>query len=107
MDLGRRYAGIDTLTYLTRQDLVTPGSVDAFVTDGNIIDYQISVSADGLSYPPVAIGRWAADHTVKHARFHPATARYVRLTALSTAGGGAAVISELGCGGTNTKPRPH
>jgi alpha-L-fucosidase len=106
LDLGRRYSGIDTLTYLPRQDLVTPGSLDEFVTDGNITRYQISVSTDGLSYTPVATGRWSADHAVKSARFHPATARYILLEALSTVGGGVAVVSELGCGGTDTRPRP-
>jgi alpha-L-fucosidase len=105
VDLGRRYSGIDTLTYLPRQDLVTPGSLDQLVTDGNIVRYRVSVSADGISYAPVATGRWAADHTAKRACFRRATARYVRLEALSTVGGGPAVVSEVGCGGTDTRPR--
>src|SRR5262245_10333295 len=35
LDLGRTYAGIDTLTYLPRQDAATPYAYD-FHTDGNI-----------------------------------------------------------------------
>lgn len=106
IDLGRRYAGLDTFTYLPRQDTVTPYSFAQFVTTGNITGYRVSVGVDGTRFTPVAEGSWAADHTLKRARFRPATARYVRLEALATAGGGPAIAGELDCGGTNIRPRP-
>jgi alpha-L-fucosidase len=105
LDLGRRYSGIDTLTYLPRQDTETAWSFDRFVTEGNITGYRVAVSVDGASFRQVARGSWAADHTLKRARFRATTARYVRLDALSAAGGGAAIVSEIGCGGTDARPR--
>ena len=105
LDLGRPYAGIDTLTYLPRQDTETPWSFERFVTDGNITRYRVWVSVDGTSFRKVAGGPWAADHMLKQARFRPATARYVRLEALAAVGGAAPIASEIGCGGTNTRPR--
>ena len=107
LDLGRPYSGIDTLTYLPRQDTETAWSFDTFLTDGNITAYRVSVSIDGTALRRVARGSWAADHTLKRARFRAARARYVRLEALSAVGGGAAIVSELGCGGTDARPRPH
>lgn len=106
VDLGRRYSGLDTFTYLPRQDTETPFSFATFVTTGNVTAYRVSVSVDGSAFTEVAAGSWAADHTLKHARFRPATARYVRLEALATDGGGPAIASELDCGGTLTRPRP-
>jgi alpha-L-fucosidase len=105
LDLGCRHCGIDTLTYLPRQDTATPWSFDTFVTDGNITAYRVSVSVDGEHFREVAHGDWPADHTPKRARFHPAHARYVRLEALAAAGGGPAIAGEIGCGGTGTRPR--
>jgi alpha-L-fucosidase len=105
LDLGRPYAGIDTLTYLPRQDTESPWSFERFVTDGNITRYRVSVGVDGTSFRQVAGGSWAADHTLKQARFRATRARYVRLEALSAVGGTAAAASEIGCGGTNVRPR--
>ncbi|GAA4510186.1 hypothetical protein GCM10023191_072460 [Actinoallomurus oryzae] len=105
IDLGRTFSGLDTLTYLPRQDTETAYSFDAFVTTGNITAYRVSVSVDGTAFRRVARGSWAADHTLKRARFGPATARYVRLEALSTVGGGAAIAGEIDCGGTDRRPR--
>jgi alpha-L-fucosidase len=105
LDLGRTYAGIDTLTYLPRQDTESAWSVEKFVTDGNITGHRVSVSVDGTSFRRVAGGTWAADHTLKQARFRPATARYVRLEALSAVGGTQAIASEIGCGGMDRRPR--
>ncbi|GAA4632260.1 hypothetical protein GCM10023196_064940 [Actinoallomurus vinaceus] len=105
LDLGRRYTGLDTFTYLPRQDTVTAYSFDEFVTTGNITGYRVSVSVDGTTFRPVAKGTWAADHTLKHARFKPTTARYIRLEALSAVGG-AAIAGQFDCGGTDHRPRP-
>lgn len=105
VDLGRRYAGIDTLTYLPRQDTATNWSYD-YLTDGNVTAYGISVSSDGTRWAQVARGAWPADHTLKQARFAPVRARYVRLSVLATQGGGPVLASEVGCGGTDAAPRP-
>ena len=64
-----------------------------------------SFSEDGARFREVARGQWAPDHTLKQARFFPARGRYVRLEALATAGGGAAVASEIDCGGADDRPR--
>jgi alpha-L-fucosidase len=104
LDLGSPYSGIDTLTYLPRQDTSTPFVLADFDTTGNISAYRVLVSEDGARFREVAQGRWAADHTLKQARFFPARARYVRLEARATAGGGAAVASEIDCGGADLPP---
>ncbi|HEX6468514.1 MAG TPA: discoidin domain-containing protein, partial [Streptosporangiaceae bacterium] len=77
-----------------------------FITEGNITAYRVSVSVDGTAFRAVARGSWAGDHTLKRVRFRPATARYVRLEALDAVGGAAAIAHEIGCGGTNVRPRP-
>jgi galactose oxidase len=81
------------LAYLPRQD----GS-----TDGNIGRYSVSVSRNGTSWgSPVATGTWADDQMQKYAVFAPRKAEFVRLTALTNAGGSgpstaAAEINVLG-----------
>jgi alpha-L-fucosidase len=105
LDLGRVFARLDTLTYLPRQDTVTDFAFDEFITEGDITGYRVSVSIDGAAFKEVAHGSWAADNTIKHARFRPARARYVRLEALSAVGGGAAMASAIDYGGTNVRPR--
>src|SRR3954453_13129787 len=67
------------LRYLPRQDASPYGTIGR---------YTISVSADGTSLgTPVASGQWADDRTAKTASFTAVSARFVRLTALSEAGG--------------------
>ncbi|MGE5830277.1 MAG: discoidin domain-containing protein [Micromonosporaceae bacterium] len=66
------------LTYLPRPS----GS-----RNGNIGQYQIHISGDGVSWgQPVASGTFADDSSLKTVNFTPVTARYVRLTALTEAG---------------------
>ncbi|MFL6078091.1 MAG: alpha-L-fucosidase [Mycobacteriales bacterium] len=96
LDLGALHHGLDTLTYLPRQDLDATGR---YVTEGDITAYRVSVSATGQCFRTVAAGTWAADKHVKRARFRSATARYVRLEALAAAGTYAAA-SEFGVGRT-------
>jgi alpha-L-fucosidase len=103
LDLGGIYDGIDRLTYLPRQDTATAYAYD-YLVDGNIADYRVAVSADGVRFSHVASGTWPADHTLKQAVFGPATARYVRLEARAVAGSGPAVASEIDCGGANKLP---
>jgi len=77
MHATRTVAG---LMYVPRSD----GSAD-----GNIGQYSISVSADGVTWgPPVDQDAWPDDKTVKYSSFAaPVAARFVRLTALTEAGG--------------------
>ena len=104
LDLGRTYAGIDTFTYLPRQDTATPYAYD-HLTDGNITAFRLEASVDGRHFHEVARGSWAPDKTLKRVRFHAPRVRYLRLAARATVGDAPAVTSELGCGGTNTRPR--
>ncbi|MEE1940162.1 discoidin domain-containing protein [Streptomyces sp. TRM 70361] len=57
--------------------------------NGRIGAYTVTTSTDGTTFTdPVATGTWRDDDTVKTATFtRPVTARYVRLTATSEAGG--------------------
>lgn len=105
LDLGRAHTGIDTLTYLPRQDTTTPYAYD-HLTDGNITEFTVEASTDGRHFHEVARGSWAPDNTLKRARFHTRAARYLRLTAHATVGNSPATASEIGCGGTNSRPRP-
>ena len=70
---------VSTLSYLPRQDTSS---------DGNIGRYSISVSMNGTTWgAPVVTGTWADDKSRKTAAFSTVSARYVRLTALTEAGG--------------------
>ncbi len=93
------------MTYLPRQDTATNWSYD-YLTDGSVTAYEVSVSTAGGRWTQVARGVWPADHTLKQARFAPVNARYVRLDVLATQGGGPGLASEIGCGGTDSAPRP-
>ena len=67
------------LSYLPRTD----GS-----RNGNIGSYSISVSTDGTAWSaPVAGGVWADDASEKTVAFTMVSARYIRLTAATEAGG--------------------
>ncbi len=57
--------------------------------NGRIGNYTVTTSTDGTTFgAPVAVGTWRDDDTVKGATFtRTVTARYVRLTATSEAGG--------------------
>jgi galactose oxidase len=69
---------VSGLTYLPRQDTSS---------NGNIGQYSISVSVDGVNWgAPVATGTWADDKSLKTAVFSTVSARYVRLTAFTEAG---------------------
>ncbi|SDX57966.1 phospholipase C [Amycolatopsis xylanica] len=81
------------LTYLPRQD----GGAN-----GRVGQYEVYLSGDGSTWgTAVATGTFADDATLKTVRFWPAQARYVRLRALTEAGGrgpwtSAAEITPLG-----------
>jgi galactose oxidase len=70
---------VSGLLYLPRQDASKNGTIGR---------YSISLSTDGTNWvPPVATGTWADDKSRKTVVFPGVAARYVRLTALSEAGG--------------------
>ncbi|KAI9845578.1 MAG: hypothetical protein M1837_004675 [Sclerophora amabilis] len=78
IDMKRTY-NVNGLSYLPRQD----GS-----SNGNIGEHRIQLSADGVNWgTPVAIGTWLDDRSLKKTLFVTKPARYVRLTALTEAGG--------------------
>jgi hexosaminidase len=78
LDLGRPYR-LGGLRYLPRQD----GGVN-----GRVSGYEVSFSDDGSHWKIAASGRFTDDQTEKEVDWSPAAARYVRLRALSEAGGG-------------------
>ena len=55
--------------------------------NGNIGEHRIEISLDNQTWTEVATGSWQDDHTPKIDEWDSTTARYVRLTALSEAGG--------------------
>lgn len=69
---------IGGLTYLPRQD---------GVPNGNVGQYRIESSTDNASWATVATGAFADDTTLKQTPFANTSARYVRFTALTEAGG--------------------
>jgi hypothetical protein len=71
LNLGNTY-DVRGIHYLPRQDANA---------NGNITDYEISVSRDGTEFTPIANGNWIDDGLEKYATWTPTPARYVRLTA--------------------------
>jgi len=70
---------ISGLSYLPRQD----GN-----PNGRIGEFSVTCSLDGVAYStPVSVGTWADDAAEKVITFQPLSARYVRLTARTEAGG--------------------
>jgi alpha-L-fucosidase len=104
VDLGRVYSGLDTLTYLPRQDTATSYSYD-YLTAGNITAYRVEASTDGRRFNEVARGSWAPDNAHKQTHFRRTTARYLRLTARATVDNAPVIASELTVGSLTTRPR--
>lgn len=76
VDTGNLVA-VSGLTYLPPADSA----------NGRIGQYRIEVSTDGTAYAPAATGTFADDEVVKTVTFATVLTRFVRLTALSEAGG--------------------
>ncbi|HEX8632246.1 MAG TPA: RICIN domain-containing protein [Catenuloplanes sp.] len=102
MDLGAVWSNIDAVTYLPRQDRANVR--DTPITTGNITGYRVLTSTNGTSFTEAARGAWAGTSALKYARFAAVSARYVRLEATATVGGGAAIVNELDCGGIAARP---
>ncbi|TDD36491.1 discoidin domain-containing protein [Actinomadura sp. KC06] len=77
---------ISSLEYLPRQD----GS-----PNGDILDYTIEVSTDGITFTEVAKGTWAANKAAKTATFAPVDAELVRLISTRSGGGPYASAAEI------------
>ena len=70
---------VSAVTYLPRQD----GN-----SNGNIGEHTIALSTDGTTWSsPVAFGTYWDEKRAKVSAFQPKSARYVRLTAITEAGG--------------------
>ncbi|GAA2941575.1 hypothetical protein GCM10010458_28280 [Microbacterium luteolum] len=90
-DLGRQQS-VDGIGYLSR----------AF-TNAMIKAYTVELSGDGQTYTTVASGEWQQTTAWQFANFAPQTARYVRVTALSSTSGTAwAAALEMPVFGTPT-----
>ena len=102
LDLGA-VLPVDGLAYLPRQD---------GPSNGRIGKYAVAVSQNGSTWTaPVASGTWTwgTQAMEQYARWPAVSARYVRLTALSEAGGGpwtsaAEIGVYAGAAGTQTVP---
>lgn len=75
LDLGKTYTDVYRMKYLPRQDKDW---------NGTILRYEISASTDGDTFTPVATGEWEATKDEKAASFAPVTAKFLRLTALTS-----------------------
>ena len=75
LDLGKTYTDVYQIKYLPRQDKDW---------NGTILQYEISASTDGDTFTPVATGEWEATKDEKTASFAPVTAKFLRLTALTS-----------------------
>ncbi|KAL8834088.1 MAG: hypothetical protein Q9170_003924 [Blastenia crenularia] len=78
IDMQASYA-VRGMKYLPRQ---TPGN-----SQGNIGQHLIEASSDGKSWTVVARGTWEDDAQMKTVNWRDVQARYLRLTALTEAGG--------------------
>ncbi|MFN8569308.1 MAG: discoidin domain-containing protein [Kouleothrix sp.] len=102
LNMGASYS-VTGLRYLPRP---APGS------NGRIGQYEVYVSADGVTWgAAVASGSWADDASEKTVTFAAKSGRYVRLRALSEAGGRgawttAAEVTVLGSSGTAATSTP-
>lgn len=78
IDLGKAYS-LDTLHYLPRQNNFS---------DGNIRDYAVYVSGNGVNWGyPVAMGSFANSASQKTVLFAPKTGRFIKLVSLSEVNG--------------------
>lgn len=74
--LGADYR-VTGLSYLPPQDSSSKRVITA---------YNVYTSIDGSTFTKVATGNWAADKTVKNAKFRAGDARFVRLAATAAVG---------------------
>lgn len=61
------------------------------VNNGNITQYKLFTSIDGISYDLQASGSWVNDASLKNIHFDSVKARYVKLQAIDAANGNASI----------------
>jgi alpha-L-fucosidase len=102
LDLGSVYPNISLLEYMPSQARTTGNDITTITGKaGFITTYTISVSVDNKTFTKVTGGSFAVDGSIKKAPFTPTAARYVRLEATGTSGGGPAVVNEIDIGRSN------
>jgi hypothetical protein len=102
LDLGSAYPNISLLEYMPSQARATGNDITS-VTDkaGFITTYAVYVSVDNKTFTKVTSGTFAVDGSIKKVPFTPTAARYVKLEATGTSGGGPAVVDEIDVGRSN------
>jgi len=102
LDLGSVYPNISLLEYMPSQARTTGNDITTVTGKaGFITTYTIYVSVDNKTFTKVASGTFAVDGSIKKVPFTPAAARYVKLEATGTSGGGPAVVDEIDVGRSN------
>jgi alpha-L-fucosidase len=97
LDLGGVYDGVTTLEYLPKQWARENG------TDGDVTSFEVSTSADGVTFTTVASGTWVADRTPKVVEWASVTAGFIRFTA-KAGSGGYTNVAGLRVGGRTAEP---
>ncbi|WP_426997821.1 RICIN domain-containing protein [Pseudarthrobacter sp. N5] len=97
LDLGGIYNNVTTLEYLPKQWSRENG------TDGDVTSFEVSTSANGVTFTTVASGTWATGPTPKLAEWAPVAAGFIRFTAKAGSGGYTNVAC-LRVGGRTAKP---
>ena len=97
IDLGGVYSNISCLEYLPKQWNRNNS------TDGDITNFTILTSTDGVNFTQRTTGTWAADRNLKFAEWAAVNAGYVRLQ-VNAASGSYANVSEIRVGGRTATP---
>jgi len=97
LDLGGVYDKVTTLEYLPKQWARENG------TDGDVTSFEVSTSADGVTFTAVASGTWVADRTPKVVEWPSVIAGFIRFTA-KAGSGGYTNVSGLRVGGRTAEP---
>ncbi len=97
LDLGGAYDNVTTLEYLPKQWARENG------TDGDVTSFEVSTSADGVTFTTVASGTWVADRTPKVVEWPSVIAGFIRFTA-KAGSGGYTNVSGLRVGGRTAEP---
>lgn len=97
LDLGGVYNGVTTLEYLPKQWFRGNGA------DGDVTSFEVSTSADGVTFTTVASGTWVSGPTPKLVEWASVTAGFIRFTA-KAGSGGYTNVAGLRVGGRTEKP---
>jgi len=98
VDLGGVWSNVSTMEYLPKQWNRNDS------TNGDITNYTIYTSTDGVNFNQKVTGTWDANKKVKLVEWSNCNVGYVRIQ-VNAATGGYANISELRIGGRSLKPQ--